>query len=125
MIWPRPWAMETVMDRTGYYDYLKTKTKTDAEFVSKKENIEQLIHTARAKDTMLEYWKEAALIREDKDEDDQDENGVGLLTIHSAKGLEFDVVFIVGCEEGLFPHWRSVDEGDNALSEERSSCMWP
>jgi DNA helicase-2/ATP-dependent DNA helicase PcrA len=112
-------AMETVMDRTGYYDYLKTKTKTDAEFVSKKENIEQLIHTARAKDTMLEYLEEAALIREDKDEDDQDENGVGLLTIHSAKGLEFDVVFIVGCEEGLFPHWRSVDEGDAALSEER------
>lgn len=112
-------AMETVLDRTGYYDYLKTKTKTDAEFVSKKENIEQLIHTARAKDTMLEYLEEAALIREDKDEDDQDENGVGLLTIHSAKGLEFDVVFIVGCEEGLFPHWRSVDEGDAALSEER------
>ena len=112
-------AMETVMDRTGYYDYLKAKTKTDAEFVSKKENIEQLIHTARAKDTMLEYLEEAALIREDKDEDDQDENGVGLLTIHSAKGLEFDVVFIVGCEEGLFPHWRSVDEGDAALSEER------
>jgi DNA helicase-2/ATP-dependent DNA helicase PcrA len=68
---------------------------------------------------MLEYLEEAALIREDKDEDDQDENGVGLLTIHSAKGLEFDVVFIVGCEEGLFPHWRSVDEGDAALSEER------
>jgi len=112
-------AMETVMDRTGYYDYLKNRAKTDGEFVSKKENIEQLIHTARAKETMLEYLEEAALIREDKDEDDQDENGVGLLTIHSAKGLEFDVVFIVGCEEGLFPHWRSVDEGDAALSEER------
>jgi DNA helicase-2/ATP-dependent DNA helicase PcrA len=112
-------AMETVIDRTGYIDFLKTKTKTDGEFISKKENIEQLIHTARTKDTMLEYLEEAALIREDKDEDDQDENGVGLLTIHSAKGLEFDVVFIVGCEEGLFPHWRSIDEGDAALSEER------
>jgi DNA helicase-2/ATP-dependent DNA helicase PcrA len=112
-------AMETVIDRTGYYDYLKTKTKTDGEFISKKENIQQLIHTARAKNTMLEYLEEAALIREDKDEDDQNENGVGLLTIHSAKGLEFDVVFIAGCEEGLFPHWRSIDEGDTALFEER------
>jgi len=112
-------AMETVIDRTGYIDFLKNKAKTDGEFVSKKENLEQLIHTARAKDTMLEYLEEAALIREDKDKDDQDENGVGLLTIHSAKGLEFDVVFIVGCEEGLFPHWRSIDEGDAALSEER------
>jgi len=112
-------AMETVIDRTGYYEYLKNKTKTDGEFISKKENVEQLIHTARTKDTMLEYLEEAALIREDKDEDGRDENGVGLLTIHSAKGLEFDVVFIVGCEERLFPHWRSIDEGDAALSEER------
>ena len=112
-------AMETVIDRTGYYDYLKGKTKTDGEWISKKENIEQLIYTARAKETMLEYLEEAALIREDKDKEDQDEDGVGLLTIHSSKGLEFDVVFIVGCEEGLFPHWRSIDEGDDALSEER------
>ncbi|MDD9302732.1 MAG: ATP-dependent helicase [Desulfobacter sp.] len=113
-------AMETVLDRTGYYDYLKKKTKTDAEYISKKENIEQLVYTARSKETMLEYLEEAALIREDKDEDDaQDENGVALLTIHSAKGLEFDTVFIVGCEERLFPHWRSIDEGDKALFEER------
>ena len=112
-------AMETVIDRTGYYDYLEKKTKTDSEFISKKENIEQLIHTARSKDTMLEYLEEAALIREDTEEDDQDDSGVGLLTIHSAKGLEFDVVFIAGCEEGLFPHWRSIDEGEAALYEER------
>jgi len=112
-------AMETVLDRTGYYDYLEKKTKTGAEFTSKKENVEQLIYTARSKDTMLEYLEEAALIREDKEEDDPDEKGVALLTIHSAKGLEFDTVFIVGCEERLFPHWRSIDEGQKAVSEER------
>ncbi len=39
--------------------------------------------------------------------------------MNSAKGLEFDTVFIVGCEERLFPHWRSIDEGDKALFEER------
>ncbi len=112
-------AMETVIDRTGYYDYLEKTTKTGGEFISKRENVEQLIYTARSKDTMLEYLEEAALIREDKEEDDQDEKGVALLTIHSAKGLEFDTVFIVGCEERLFPHWRSIDEGDKALFEER------
>ncbi len=113
-------AMEEVIAHTDYYDYLEKKTKTRAEWISKKENIEQLIHTARAKSDMLEYLEEAALIREDKeDEDDQDSAGVALLTIHSAKGLEFDTVFVVGCEERLFPHWRSIDEGDAALAEER------
>jgi len=112
-------AMEAVITRTGYYDYLEKKTKTKAEWISKKENIEQLIHTARSKSDMLSYLEEAALIREDKEDDDQDTDGVALLTIHSAKGLEFDTVFVVGCEERLFPHWRSIDDGDAALAEER------
>ena len=113
-------AMEVVMEETDYFEYLKKKTKTKNEYISKKENIEQLIYNARASDNLLEYLEEAALIREDKeDEDDSDSSGVSLLTIHSAKGLEYDTVFIVGCEERLFPHWRSIDAGDNALFEER------
>ncbi len=117
---PPAMAMETVIQETGYYDYLEKKTKTKEEFISKKENVEQLIHTARSKDTMLEYLEEASLIREDKDDDDDTaSSGVSLLTIHSAKGLEYDTVFIVGCEERLFPHWRSIDAGEAALFEER------
>ncbi len=115
---PAP-AMEEVIAQTGYYEYLEKKTKTKAEWISKKENIEQLIHTARTKDDMLSYLEEAALIREDKEDEDSDSDGVALLTIHSAKGLEFDTVFVVGCEERLFPHWRSIDDGDAALAEER------
>jgi ATP-dependent DNA helicase UvrD/PcrA len=113
-------AMELVLEKTGYFEYLEKKSKTGAEFVSKKENLDQLIHTARSKDDLLEYLEEAALIREDKGEEEEDNSsGVSLLTIHSAKGLEYDTVFIVGCEERLFPHWRSIDAGDNALFEER------
>ncbi|WP_027362636.1 ATP-dependent helicase [Desulfospira joergensenii] len=113
-------AIETVLDRTGYYEFLEKKAKTRAEFISKKENLEQLVHTARPKDNLMEYLEEAALIREDKDDKEEDDSGgVGLLTIHSAKGLEFDTVFIAGCEERLFPHWRSIDDGDQALFEER------
>ena len=112
-------AMEVVLGKTNYFEYLEKKTKTNDEFISKKENLEQLIHTARSKNDLLEYLEEAALIREDKEEEESDSSGVSLLTIHSAKGLEFDTVFIVGCEERLFPHWRSIDAGDNALFEER------
>jgi len=112
-------AMETILDKTDYFEYLKKRTKTKNEFISKKENIEQLIYTAREKHDLLEYLEEAALIREDRDENDDDSPGVSLLTIHSAKGLEYDTVFIVGCEERLFPHWRSIDAGEKALSEER------
>ncbi len=111
-------AMDTVLEKTGYLAYLEKKTKTSEEYISKKENIEQLMYTARAKETLLEYLEEAALIREDKEEEEES-SGVSLLTIHSAKGLEFDTVFIVGCEERLFPHWRSIDAGDPALFEER------
>ncbi len=115
---PPAQAMDTVLEKTGYLAYLEKKTKTSEEYISKKENIEQLMYTARAKETLLEYLEEAALIREDK-EDEDESSGVSLLTIHSAKGLEFDTVFIVGCEERLFPHWRSIDAGDPALFEER------
>ena len=112
-------AIDQVLDRTGYLEYLKKKVKTEGEFVSKKENLEQLKYSAREKTDILEYLEEAALIREDTDDGEEQENGIALLTIHSAKGLEFDTVFVVGCEEKLFPHWRSVDAGAQALQEER------
>ena len=52
-------------------------------------------------------------------DNDNNENKVRLITLHSAKGLEFNVVFLPGWEENLFPHQRSLDEGENALEEER------
>lgn len=114
-------AIQTVIERTDYYEYLRQQVKNQDEFISKKENLEQLWHTAKDKADILEYLEEAALIREDKEEsdDNEKEDGVALLTIHSAKGLEFDTVFVVGCEENLFPHWRSIDSGDKAVQEER------
>ncbi|MBF0201141.1 MAG: ATP-dependent helicase [Desulfamplus sp.] len=113
-------AIDTIIERVDYYEHLKKLCKSEGEFISKKENIEQLRFTAKEKADILEYLEEAALIREDKDGDEDDqEGGVALLTIHSAKGLEFDTVFVVGCEENLFPHWRSIDGGEKALQEER------
>jgi len=114
-------AIDEVINKTQYYQYLEKKLKTQTEFITKKENLEQLRYTAINKDNLLKYLEEASLIREDKeDENDNPKNKVGLLTIHSSKGLEFEVVFVAGCEEALFPHWRSISSGQNALQEERS-----
>ncbi len=112
-------ALKTVIARVGYNGYLKDYTKGDRmDFTTRLENIEQLIHSALQKDSIVEYLEESALVREDKADDDEDGFGLNLSTIHAAKGLEFKVVFVVACEEGLFPHWRS-SESEAGLEEER------
>jgi DNA helicase-2/ATP-dependent DNA helicase PcrA len=63
------------------------------------------------------YLVRVALVTRDDGEDE--EGKISLLTIHSAKGLEFDVVFIPGCEEGIMPHSRSIQEGEGDVEEER------
>lgn len=112
-------AINFVIKETNYLKYLEKKSKTANEFIAKKENLEQLIYTAQSKADLLDYLEEAALIREDKEDNQNTNNKVSLHTIHSAKGLEYETVFIIGCEEKLFPHWRSMEEGKKAMLEER------
>jgi len=114
-------AINEVLARINYKEHLKQYVKnTSMDFTAKIENIEQLVYSASEKEDMMEFLEEAALIREDKEENEESEesDNVKLLTIHSAKGLEFNTVFIVGCEENLFPHWKSLDS-EKELSEER------
>ncbi len=114
-------AIETVLDRTGYLEYLKQYTDANSiDFTAKMENIEQLLYAASRKADLTEYLEEASLIREDKDgnSEGEEEWGVNLATIHAAKGLEFHVVFVAGCEENLFPHWKSLEDR-TSLQEER------
>jgi DNA helicase II / ATP-dependent DNA helicase PcrA len=113
-------AIQQVIARTGYMEYLENYTRSNSmDLTARQENIEQLIHAAAQKETIAEYLEEAALIREDKDEDDETATrGINLSTVHAAKGLEFNTVFVVGCEEQLFPHWRSIERAED-LEEER------
>lgn len=114
-------AIQEIISRISYYDYLRSISKDgDAEFTSRKENVEQLIYSADQTNSIVEYLEEAALIREDKTDEDDDnaKRGVSLLTIHASKGLEFSAVFIAGCEENLFPHWKSL-ESEHEIREER------
>jgi superfamily I DNA/RNA helicase len=99
-------------------DYLEKYTRSNSmDFTARQENIDQLIHAASQKETIADYLEEAALVREDKDEEEEIRR-CQPLTVHGAKGLEFHTVFVIGCEEQLFPHWRSMDS-DEDLEEER------
>ena len=111
-------AIGRTIARTGYLDHLENYTRSNSmDFTARQENIDQLIHAASQKESIVEYLEEAALVREDKD-DEEESSGVNLSTVHGAKGLEFHTVFVIGCEEQLFPHWRSM-ECDEDLEEER------
>jgi DNA helicase-2/ATP-dependent DNA helicase PcrA len=121
--------LEAVLHETGYIEALAAERTIEAE--GRVENLEELVGVAREFDTNreLEGPSEARPLEEflaqisllsDQDAMRDEESLVTLMTLHNAKGLEFDAVFMIGCEEGLFPHSRSVEEGN--LEEERRLC---
>ena len=112
-------AIREILSKVKYMDYIKHYSIANSmDYTSREENIEQLIYSASQKDTIVEYLEEAALIKEDKEDEEDKKTGVILSTIHASKGLEYRVVFVVACEEQLFPHWRSMDS-EMGLHEER------
>ena len=110
---------EQVLEDSGYFDMLKMDKSVEAP--GRLENLKELINVMSDSEkypTLSDFMEHVSLVM-DKD-DISNENKVMLITLHSAKGLEFDVVFLPGWEEGLFPHQRSLDEGgQQALEEER------
>lgn len=111
-------AIREIIARTGYEAYLGGISRNEDEHTARMENIEQLIYAASGFETLLDYLEEAALVREDREDAEASEKGVNLATIHASKGLEFHVVFVVGCDETLLPHWKSM-ESEADLQEER------
>ena len=84
------------------------------------ENVEELLGAAAEVGTLADFLTEVSLVA-DTDEVDEDDSNVTLMTLHTAKGLEYPVVFITGMEEGVFPHLRSLGEPEE-LEEERRLC---
>tara|TARA_Y100000590_G_scaffold87749_1_gene98398 strand:+ start:2783 stop:4813 length:2031 start_codon:yes stop_codon:yes gene_type:complete len=108
--------MEIILDESGYSKMLKDKKDLESE--GRLENLKELIRGMREFDNLQSFLEHVALATSiDQDWDGQK---VNLMTMHAAKGLEFDAVFLPGWEEGLFPHQKSLEEkGDLALEEER------
>ncbi len=108
--------LKLILDESGYSSVLKNKK--DLENENRLENLKELIRAMQDYDSLQSFLEHVALATSI----DQEWEGakINLMTMHAAKGLEFDVVFLPGWEEGLFPHQKSLDEkGDFALEEER------
>jgi DNA helicase II / ATP-dependent DNA helicase PcrA len=111
--------MRLIVKKTGYEKYLRDGSEKGE---SRFENVEELFNVAAKygqlgwKEALGEFLEEVALLSE-LDQNDDNKDTVTLMTLHSAKGLEFDTVFFVGLEEGILPHSRSLIEPDE-LSEE-------
>lgn len=109
--------IEQLLSRVAYQDYLRDGTPQAEDRV---ENIGALISDAKSFMTLADYLEEVALMSSADTSAGQDH--VTLMTVHAAKGLEFPVVFMVGMEEGVFPHSRVYESGLGELEEERRLC---
>ena len=112
--------MQETLEETGYIEALQAERTIEAQ--GRLENLEEMVGLAREYDaaaeepSVEEFLQQVALFSE-QDALEDDKGIVTLMTLHNAKGLEFPVVFIIGCEDGVFPHMRSIESGD--LEEER------
>jgi DNA helicase-2/ATP-dependent DNA helicase PcrA len=112
--------VEELLNETGYIEALKAERTIEAQ--GRLENLEELVHVAREYDatnpegTLDEFLQQIALLA-DADTIRDDDGLVTLMTLHNAKGLEFPIVFIIGLEDGVFPHSRAIEEGN--VEEER------
>jgi DNA helicase-2/ATP-dependent DNA helicase PcrA len=112
--------LDELLRETGYYDALEAERTIEAQ--GRLENLQELVRVGREYDALAEegsvgeFLQQIALIA-DVDSLRDEEGLVTLMTLHNAKGLEFPIVFMIGMEDGIFPHSRALDEGD--LEEER------
>ncbi|MEO7719408.1 MAG: DNA helicase PcrA [Capsulimonas sp.] len=119
--------LQNVIDTSGYIDALKREKTPEAD--SRIENVRELLtvahsfeeQTLEAEDRTLTMFLENVALVSDLDSLEDDANSVTLMTLHAAKGLEFPIVFMIGMEEAVFPHSRSMGK-QTELEEERRLC---
>ena len=124
-------ATRTLLERTAYMDELRRLYDDDAEREARGNSLQEVVNSVAAYEdradeaSLAGFLTETALAgREMGSEKDKAaaQNAVWLLTLHAAKGLEFPIVYMVGMEEGILPHHRSVAGEDEQIDEERRLC---
>ncbi len=110
--------LEMVAERTGYVAELEAEHTVES--AGRLENVAELVGIAREYASVEQFLEDVSLVA-DADEIDADESSVVLMTLHTAKGLEYPAVFLIGLEDGVFPHLRSLGE-PGELEEERRLC---
>lgn len=120
--------IEEIIETVGYSDYIDSESESDEQATERRQNIDELISKAvQYEETVDEpslsgFLEEVALVA-DIDNLDENNDMVSLMTIHSAKGLEFPIVYLAGMEDGLFPSYMSISTGDESdIEEERRLC---
>ncbi|HJQ49357.1 MAG TPA: UvrD-helicase domain-containing protein [Gaiellaceae bacterium] len=118
-----PELIEEVLARSGYMESLEAERTIEAQ--GRIENLQELVSVARewreqAEDTTLSSFLQEISLYSDQDAIRGDGSLVTLMTLHNAKGLEFRAVYLIGMEEGIFPHSRSIEE--QGIEEERRLC---
>jgi DNA helicase-2/ATP-dependent DNA helicase PcrA len=109
-------ALEAVLEDSGYLAMWKADKSPDAP--GRLENLKELVRALADFETLAEFLEHVALVTEVEEQAGDDK--LSMMTLHGAKGLEFDTVFLPGWEEGVFPNQRTLDEGGNkSLEEER------
>ncbi len=108
-------VLQELLEASGYVAELEAEHSVEAD--GRLENLAELVGMAREFDDADEFLEQVSLVS-DTDELDDDDSSAVLMTLHSAKGLEFPVVFLMGLEDGIFPHIRSLGDPDE-LEEER------
>jgi DNA helicase-2/ATP-dependent DNA helicase PcrA len=119
-----PEVIDILYKKTRYEEYLKDEDDGE-KFDERKENIDELIKAAAQFNAengpnIVAYLESLTLMS--AQDDDDDEQKVKLMSYHASKGLEFPVVFMIGCEQDILPHKKAVQERDDGLEEERRLC---